>query len=300
MFMCAYYPNEISRECEKIFFKEMKRLADENPCKYLYIKENLYLDRRMTIPMVLVMNTDNPNRLGFKRKGNGGVNNNVHYRCENESFSHLANKEIISELNSFDIFFSGNKVRIHVREAYVEEDVICNDTQYRVDILFLLRATEPAEYLEMWNGKLYFEIFHTCAVDSKQATDFAIQGEPLFEYKIPKNFEFCNNITEEGYEKWKNILIQKYLKNGIKGFLYSEGNINDVVWERNNKEELQACIGTLKTRIIKSKFNEGEYGIAFDGHKLIWQYKKGRFNSEEQARRVAQLVAFEIFNERTE
>ena len=74
-------------------------------------------------------------------------------------------------------------------------------------LIYSLNWKELNQQCTMINGMESFglKLFHTCKVDSKQAEDFAIANETLFEYKVPNFFNFVNNISLEGYEKRKRF-----------------------------------------------------------------------------------------------
>ena len=151
-------------------------------------------------------------------------------------------------------------------------------------------------YYDQWNGKLWFEVFHTCKVDSKQAEDFAIANETLFEYKVPNCFNFVNNISLEGYEKRKLFIAEKYRKNGVYGCLISKTRQESLAyWKKSEKGNWTARIGEHSFTIIKSKFGEN-YGLIYGNGKCLWQYNGKKFLAIDDAKRNADFIAFKLYN----
>lgn len=198
-------------------------------------------------------------------------------------------------MDSFVIRFNGEEVRLFVEEAIPECSVTCNGSTYEVDILYRLKNTNPERYFSDWNGELWFELFHTCKVDSKQAEDFSIDNKTLFEYKIPNSFFFYDNITEEGYEMRKKTLEQKYSKYGISGFLIHNHGYETHRWNQSKNGNLTTKIGDQYLTIIKSKY-DNNYGIVTGENKSIWKYNGKPFQTEEDAKRNADYIAFRLFN----
>lgn len=294
MLVTCFYFDERDLKYKKTNLQELKRLEYSDKEEFLYRQKRLYRSENKEIPMILVRHGSNQ---GFRRKGTNGGYGTGYLRGERESLTHQGNKEAIATLNRLTIKFNGEEVILYIRNIEMEKSVICNGRRYDVDLFFELERTEPEEYFDQWEGELWFEIFHTCRVDSKQAEDFAIENKPLFEYKVPHSCNFVNNISLEGYEKRKLSLIKKYKENGIWGFLICrvrEGTLSE--WKLSNNGNWTAKIGDNYFTIIKSKYGDN-YGIVYGERKYIWEYNNKKFMTIEDAKSNANFIAFKLYND---
>lgn len=292
LFTCYYY-DEIRKTYFKTDYHSIVGLEKTDPAEFLRRKSNLYRREDGKIPMVLVRNGIHH---GFRRKGNTGGNNADHYRGEYESLSHQGNKEVLSKLDQLQLSFGDEKVTLFIEYSECEKAVICNGNRYEVDIYFKLERTDPAEYYDRWGGELWFEVFHTCKVDKKQAEDFNIENKTLFEFKIPDSFSFFDNITEEGYAKRQEFLKDKYSDNGVKGLLICQKHGDKAcIWKRSINGNMTARIGDSNFTVIKSKFGTN-YGIMYGNGLQKWEYNQQRFETEEAAMKTAEYFAFLLYN----
>lgn len=173
----------------------------EGTTEFLRRKSQLYKDEQGKTKMQIVAKGLHQ---GFRRHPIGAGNHTCSSRGDHESLSHQGNKEAIASLKEIKLNIGNDTVVIYVRNIELEKEVKCNNRNYEIDIYIEIERTEPEEYKELWNGELWLEVFHTCKVDRQQAEDFAIEGLPLFETKIPDNYTFYENITLEGYKKRAN------------------------------------------------------------------------------------------------
>lgn len=271
----------------------MLQLEKDDNAEFIRRRKNLFRREDGKIPMVMVKEGA---RRGFRRKGIPGGNTSDYSRGEKESLTHQGNKEVISELKEIVLKFSNEEVKVFIEYAECEKPVICNGRRYEIDIYFKLKSTEPESYFEKWNGELWFEVFHTCKVDYQQAEDFAIANKTLFEYKVSKNYSFYDKISEEGYEKRKAMLSRIYSAQGIVGMLICQSRNEPIHrWRRSANGNMTAYIGESNFTIVESKFGNN-YGIGYGKDKWKWEYNKKKFDSEEDAMKVAEYFAFLLFN----
>ena len=158
-----------------------------------------------------------------------------------------------------------------------------------------LSKTEPRCYYEILDGELWFELFHTCPVDSRQAEDFAIEGKSLYEYAIPQTNIVFDRITTEGYEKRIKTLMRYYQNYGIKGILISNSeNYKNILWKRKKEtNNMVAHIGNNVITITKSQYSD-RYVFYLDGWRS--EYNQRPFLTEEDAMKNAQYIVFEKIN----
>ena len=291
---CCYYYDHVRQEYIKTDFKKMLQLEKADPAEFIRRRKNLYRRDDGKIPMVMVKEGMYH---GFRRKGIPGGNISDYSRGEKESLTHQGNKEVIADLKEVILKFGNEEVKIFVEYAECEKTVNCNGRRYEIDIYLKLKNTEPECYFEKWNGELWFEIFHTCKVDYQQAEDFAIANKTLFEYKVYDYYNFYDNISEEGYEKRKSMISRMYSAKGIDGMLICQSrNMPIHKWKRSTNGNMTAYIGDSNFTIVKSKYGNN-YGIGYGNGKWKWKYNKKKFNSEEDAMKVAEYFAFLLFNE---
>lgn len=293
MLITCWYYDERCQEYKKTSLKELKRLEYTDKEEFLYIKDRLFRSKNKKIPMILVRKGLNQ---GFRRKGNGTGNFTVKSRGERESLTHQGNKEAISTMEELTIRFNDEKVKLYIKKVEIEKEIICNGTPYEIDLYFELEKTEPENYFKEWDGKLWFEIFHTCRVDSKQAEDFAIENETLFEYKILQCYNFVNNISMEGYEKRKLSIVNKYKEKGVYGCLICKKRQESLsFWKVSENGNWTARIGEYNFTIIKSKYGEN-YGLVYGDGKYLWEYNGKKFLSIDDAKINADFIAFKLYN----
>lgn len=159
-----------------------------------------------------------------------------------------------------------------------------------------LDRTEPEGYYNNWNGELWFELYHTCKVDSKQAEDFAIENKALFEYKIPQFYNIFDNISEEGYEKRKLFIAQKYKEQELQGFLICQTrNETSLFWRKSKNGNWTSWINGYNFTIVKKK-DEDKFGIVYGDSKWIWNYNGREFETIDDAKKNADFIAFKLFN----
>lgn len=289
--MFCFYYDEVHQSYYGTSFWEMK--AIKGTTEFLRRKSNLYKDERGKTKMQIVTKGLHQ---GFRRYPIGAGNPTCLCRGDNESVSHQGNKEAIASLKEIKLNIGCERVIIYVRNIELEKEVTCNNRNYEIDIYIEIERTEPKEYKEMWNGELWVEVFHTCKVDRQQAEDFAIEGLPLFETKIPNNYTFYENISLEGYKKRKEQIIKKYKQFGVAGMLFLFNNkFNSAKWRLSENGNYTAYIGNRNFTIIRSKYDEG-YGIIYGEKKPLWEYNGKRFCSIEEAKNNAEYLAFLLYN----
>ena len=295
MLLTCFYYDQIEQKYHKTNYYEMIDLEKEDYAEFVRRKANICRREDGKIPMVLVKNGLHH---GFRRKALTGGNGTDYSRGEKESLTHQGNKEIIANMKEIVIKFGNVEVKVYVKNAECEKTIVCNGKRYEVDIYIQLEKTEPADYYKLWNGELWLEIFHSCKVDYEQAENFAIENKTLFEYKVNDDYNFFNNISEEGYEKRKKYIEGKYCQKGIEGIMICQSRNNDNLlhtWTRSSKGNMRARIGDSYFTIIKSKYGTN-YGIVY-GEKLIkWDYNNKKFDTEKNAMKVAEYFAFLLYN----
>ncbi|MCQ2532921.1 MAG: hypothetical protein MJ093_09510 [Saccharofermentans sp.] len=260
--------------------------------KFVLIKDSFSLDPFGKIRLIAVKR--GPCK-GFRHYSGGGNYNEYTYRGENESFSHLGNKEAISQLKSFSIFCCGEKVRLYVKDVEIEKNVLCNGHKYKVDVFFSLEKTEPSKYLDMFHGELWLEVFHKCPVDQKQAEDFMIENLALYEYRISDDCLFYDNITSSGYDRRVEQLTQKYMKYGLPGFAILRSRNFEVTWPQNKNGNYCSKIGDVWFTVFHAK--SGYYGIMYNG-KSCYSMNGNKFSVPADAFKVAEYIGFELINNR--
>lgn len=295
MLITCYYFDQVRQEYYKTTFREMLRIEKEDYSEFLRRKSNLYRREDRKIPMVMVKNGLHH---GFRRKGSLGGNRTEYSRGERESLTHQGNKEVIASMEEVTLKVGEEIIRLFIESTECEKAVICRGKRYEIDIYIKLKKTEPMEYYHKWNGELWLEVFHTCPVDYSQAEDFAMENKALFEYKVSDNYNFFDNISEEGYEKRKQYIKAIYAKKGINGILIGQTRNADEIhysWRRSPNGNMTARIGETNFTVIASKF-DNSYGIVY-GEKLIkWEYNKRKFLSEEEAMKIAEYFSFLLYN----
>ena len=213
MRVIAYYFDERVDEFKETNLWELKDLEASNTEEFLYRQPRLFRDQSYVVPMTLVRRGDNQ---GFRRRVNPDLAYNVSFRGERESLTHEGNKLALSSMQEFCIKFNRTKVRLFIRAIEQEKTIICNGSEYRIDLYLELDRTEPAHYYDELNGELWFEIYHTCKVDSKQAEDFAIEGKALFEYKVAPSCYISNDVASfDEYRQHIEKIKQKLKKRAL-------------------------------------------------------------------------------------
>ena len=289
--MFCFYYDEVKQSYYGTNFWAMKEI--EGTTEFLRRKSNLYKDEHGKTKMQIVVNGLHQ---GFRRHPIGTGNHTCLSRGDYESVSHQGNKEAIASLKEIKLNIGNENVVIYVRNVELEKEVKCNNRNYEIDIYIEIERTVPKEYKELWNGELWLEVFHTCKVDRQQVEDFAIEGLPLFETKIPDNYTFYENITLEGYKKRKEQIIEKYNKAGVSGLLFSNNNkLSAIKWRLSENGNYTAYIGNRNFTVIKSKFDDG-YGVVYGEKKPLWEYNGKRFGSVEDAKKNAEYIAFLLYN----
>jgi len=293
MLQHCYYYNELTGTSRRIDIKEMLNRAEKNDEVFRSMKQSLFRTDDHRIPMVLVKAGAHK---GFRRKGRIVENNGFTARGENESFSHQGNKAVFSAMKEFDISFNNQRVRLYIDYAETEKMVVCNNSRYEVDVYYRLIKTNPAEYYDIWNGELFVELFHTNEVTYKQAEDFSIEKKALFEYKIPEDAEFYDEISEEGYNKWVNALIHRNKKKGVDGFLVSGRDKEHYCWRNSKQGNLTFRADGMYFTVLENKYGPG-YVISLGKGKTKKSYNGKPFMTLDDAVKVAEYFAFLIFND---
>lgn len=289
--MFCYYYDEAYQSYFETSYWAMKEI--EGTTEFLRRKSNLYKDDHGKTKMQIVVKGSHQ---GFRRFPMGTGNHLCSSRGDYESVSHQGNKEAIASLNEIKLNIGNETVLVYVGNIEIEKEVKCNNRKYEIDIYIKIDRTEPEEYKDLWNGELWLEVFHTCKVDRKQAEDFAIEGLPLFETKIPDTYTFYENITLEGYKKRKDQIIEKYKQIGVTGIFFLFNNkFSSVKWRLSENGNYTAYIGGRNFTINKSKFDDG-FGIMYGEKKPLWEYNGKRFGSIEEAKKNAEYVAFLLYN----
>ena len=295
MRVIAYYYDERTDQFRETNLWELKDLESSDTGEFLYRQPRLFRYQSCTVPMTLVRRGDNQ---GFRRRVNSGHNHNVNFRGERESLTHEGNKFAFSSMRELRIRFNGEEVRLFIRSIEQEKTIICNGSEYRIDLFFELDRTEPAHYYDELNGELWFEVYHTCKVDSKQAEDFAIERKSLFEYKVAPACYISNNVASfDEYRQHIEKIKKRHIEQGIDGYLICTARRESLAnWHLSANGNWTAKLGDNNFTIIKSKYGEG-YGIIFSQRrKPLWKYMEKEFSSIDEAKRVADFLAFKIYN----
>lgn len=295
MQVIAYYFDERIGEFRETNLWELKCLESTNKEEFLYRQRRLFRDKSYAFPMTLVRRGKSQ---GFRRKATQRHGLNVNFRGDNESLTHQGNKEALLLLRKLCIRFNGEKVLLFIHSIEKEKSVVCNGSEYRIDLFLELERTEPASYYDELNGKLWFEIYHTCKVDSKQAEDFAIERQPLFEYKVASNCIISDNIKSiNEYSQQVEKLANRYATQCINGYLICPARLETLSnWRKSTNGNWTARFGNDYFTIIKSKFEEA-YGIIFNQRrKPLWQYMGKKFDTIDDAKKTADFIAFKLYN----
>lgn len=295
MLITCYYFDQVRQEYYKTSFWEMLQIEKEDYSEFMRRKSTLCRREDGKIPMVMVKNGLHH---GFRRKGSSEGNRTGYTRGEKESLTHQGNKEVIASMDELIIKTNGEAIRLYIESTECEKAVICRGKRYEIDIYIKLRKTEPMEYYHKWNGELWFEVFHTCPVDYSQAEDFGYENKTLFEYKVSDDYDFFDNITEEGYVKRKQYIKSIYTKRGIEGIIICQTRNADkmqYLWRRSPNGNMTARIGDTNFTIIASRF-DNSYGIVYGESLIKWDYNKRKFLSEEEAMKMAEYFSFLLYN----
>jgi len=297
---CFYYDNE-HREFKSITYS---KYVDNIYSKYyLHLEQEklLYYDESFRIPMEAVVNTDNENRKGFRRKGNREYSG-YKRRGSGEGLKHSLYKRAFSKLEKMVIKVNEVDVTLFIDESLPEEPVMCNGRGYIVDLRVVLSKTEPEEYFDMFGGEIWFEIYHTCKVDAKQAVDFGIEGKTLYEFKIPDD-EYrikSKTLSVSGYEKWLRIISNDYKNKCIDGvFICSAVTEAKTVFSRDNYGNIICWINDHRVKIGKCNYHPEitPYFITIDSERSRTYYNGRPFMTEEDALKNAQYLVFRLFND---
>lgn len=291
-----YYCHYLKRsgDVKQITLDDMKYYEEHDLEEHDYIAGHLFRTKKLTIKMEYVRQVEHP----FFRKSNKKGNKSHKSRGEAESFTHQIHVDAISDLKEFTINVYGNEVKLFIKDYELDKTVYCNGNSYEVDIYFELEKTEPAEYYDYLKGVLYFEVYHTCKVDWKQAEDFATENLPLYEYKISKKYSIPNKINGE-YINNRIANFKEYLKkNSLKGYpIYFPQEINKNRWIANEKGNRVCKIdGTTFTIFIKDhnwylSIKENEKNVRFvDG----FEYNE---KDLESAIKRADYIIFREYND---
>ena len=295
MRVIAYYYDERVDKFKETNLWELKDLEASNTEEFLYRQPRLFRDQSYMVPMTLVRRGDNQ---GFRRRVNPDHDHNVSFRGERESLTHEGNKLALSSIQELCIRFNEEEVRLFIRTIEQEKTIICNGSEYRIDLFLELDRTEPAHYYNELNGELWFEIYHTCKVDSKQAEDFAIEGKSLFEYKIAPACYISNDVASfDEYRRYIEKIRKRHTEHGVDGYLICPARRKSLAnWRLSANGNWTAMLGNNNFTIIKSKYGEG-YGIIFSQRrKPLWKYMEKEFRSIDEAKRIADFLAFKLYN----
>lgn len=117
-----------------------------------------------------------------------------------KSYRHEFFKECISRIERLEIRWKGESLTIYPNEILQEETIFMDDGSRRiVDLLVNFTKSEPAIYVEKWEGQLAIEINDTHPVDSKKISQMKQKGLACLEFTVSKwnvreNF---NNAEDE-------------------------------------------------------------------------------------------------------
>jgi len=292
MLQHCYYYDKITGLSRRITIQEMLRRAAKNDVVFRSMKNSLYRTDNQKVQMVLVKKGAHK---GFRRKGFAAEIKDFHSRGERESFTHQGNKDVFLVMKEFDIVFNNQRVRLYIDTAELEKTVWCNNSRYEIDVYYKLSGTDPAEYFERWNGELYVELFHTCEVEYIQAEDFAIEGKALFEYRIPEDSLFYDNISEAGYDIRVNFLARRNKRNGIEGFLVSGNEKEKYSWHRSKQGNMTFKSNGEYFTVLKNKYESG-YVVCVGKRNIISTLNLKEFLTEQDAMKAAEYFAFYTFN----
>ena len=290
MRMFCFYYDEAKQKYFGINFWQLK--AMEGSTEFLRRKAQLFKNDKGKTRLVYV---GKGKHKGFRRYSKGTGNYTCSSRGDYESLTHQGNKEAIASLEKLNLILGNDTVVIYPKSIEVEKEIRCNNRKYEVDIYIEIERTEPEEYKELWSGELWFEVFHTCRVDRRQAEDFAIEGRTLFETKIPDNYIFDEDMSLEDYLKRKKQITEKYSQFGVKGIIFSDAKKSSVKWKISQNGNYTTYMGDRYFTIIQSKFGD-LYGIVYGENKPLWNYNGKYFESIEDAKKNAEYIAFLLYN----
>lgn len=293
MFAYAFVYHEIQQSYEKIHYRELINRLEAGDPQATIMKEHLYLEQNKRMPLVIVKQRTP----GFRRKAVNTGNHDLCARGSSETPSHLYNKELLSTLSEFDLKFNDEKVKVYVDYSEVEKTVNCNGRKYQIDIYFKLIRTEPAKYYDIWNGELWFEVFHKCAVDYRQAEDFKMENKALFEIKLTSDYVFFDQLSIEKINLRKETLKRKYLRDGISGMLFirENGDGSSPLWHLSSNGNWTTSFGGIRFTIIKNAKNNG-YAIVYGENKYSYKFNGKEFLTIDDATKAAEYYAHQLYN----
>lgn len=293
----AYFYNKDDKTYTYVCRNTMKIMKETKDPKFIRYKSNLYRGENNKIQLEFVSTGKN---FGFRRKGDKSSNKSNHYRWESESTTHFANKDVLSKLDELTIKIDKNDVKLYIEYFETEKPVICNGSRYEVDLYIKLLKTEPANYYNEFNGEIWFELYHTCPVDEKQYLDFLAANLTLYEYKIPECLNVYQNITEEGLVKRKEFLTNFYKTKSIYGYLVTRSQeLLKYLWYKKENNNYSFRYDGYVYTVFSNKYNGYSISInhsKFKKTKFISEYNNKKFASIDDAKNIAMIYAFKIYN----
>lgn len=137
--------------------------------------------------------------------------------ANDESVQHELFKDIIQNFRKLVLFFNKEQVILYIKKSEIEYNFNANGNNYRADIYFEFDKSEPAEYLYKWNGKLFFEIKYTHAVNNKKRTDCITEQIPMVEHSISKYYA---EMIENMYNEQSMVNTIDYIKKQLNDKIY--------------------------------------------------------------------------------
>lgn len=169
---------------------------------------------------------ENKVRMVFQT-GKNGILKNSYFRYYNADFEHKGEgseesyrheffKECISRIKRLEIRWKGEALTIYPDEILQEETIFMEDGSRRiVDLLVNFTKSEPAIYVEKWEGQLAIEINDTHPVDSKKISQMKQKGLACLEFTVSK-WNIRENFNNAEDEEKQIVAITEKLdgKNG--------------------------------------------------------------------------------------
>ena len=290
MITYCYYKNREGEVC-LITVDELSKLNKDD---FLWVTDNLFNEEKCENKMVYVVRKNNR----FFRNWPDSSGNFSHIsRGEAESLTHKVHVDAIGGLKEFSIKFYDEEIKLFVRSVDFGKIVKCNNKTYIVDLAFNLEKTEPEEYYNYFNGVIYFEVYHTCPIDSTQAEDFNVENLFLYEYKILKKYNVPN------YTKSADIIIRKasirktLSQNVLRGYpVCTPRELSKVKWRINDEKHNYYTVVNNKCFTIYQDKKKTHYCYSIRKYgeetKFFDEYNKSVITELEKAKRIIEYIIF--------
>ena len=218
-------------------------------------------------------------RMIFQTGKNGMLKNsyfryyNVDYEHKGEgseeSYRHEFFKECVSRIEHLEIRWKREAITIYPDEILQEETIIMNDGSRRiVDLLVNFTKSQPAIYVEKWNGQLAIEIKDTHSVDNKKIKQLREKQLACLEFTVSKwNIREYFNSAEDEEKQIIEIAERLDGKNG--GYIFG-ALLVDPIYRKYFSTKLLEDETREKERVI-TELNQVEhlYRQAIDDNKQL-------------------------------